>query len=403
MNLTRRITESFSNLTRYPMRTFFMMLGCILGVAALNLVVGVGSAVEQRLVKTVQMYFSASSILVTSGGNPFGGGPRGENTRLTLDDIEAVAAALPSIEAWDPMQVLDPAALKTGDASATGRVVGASDRAERVWQRGVTRGEYFDATAIARASRVALLGATLSRNLFKDDDPLGADILIAGAPFRIVGLLESVGTDIHGIDRDNEVVIPISTMLRRVMNVDSIRGAKLLVRDPAQVTQVARDIKSILRERHGLAAGQTDDFTVVTPMEVQNLVANTKRVLFIFLPLVAAVALLVGGVVSASLMLSSVSERTSEIGLRRALGARAGDIALQFLLETSSTTVVAGVIGTGLGVVTARLIAERLSLSPSLPWGAALLGLLLALVIGLAAGVVPARRAARLQPVDALR
>ena len=114
-------------------------------------------------------------------------------------------------------------------------------------------------------------------------------------------------------------------------------------------------------------------------------------------------ALLVGGIVSASLMLSSVSQRTSEIGLRRALGARTRDIALQFLLETSATTVVAGVLGTGLGIVAARLIAERLSLPPSLPWGAAMLGLLLAAMIGLAAGVMPARRAARLQPVDALR
>jgi putative ABC transport system permease protein len=403
MNFTRRITESFWNLTRYPMRSSFMMLGCLVGVAALNLVVGVGSAVERRLVNTVQMYFSASSILVTSGGNPFAGGPRGDGARLTLDDIEAVASALPSIEAWDPMQVLDPVPLKTGNASATGRVVGSSDRAERVWQRGVTRGEYFDATAVGRASRVALLGATLSRALFKGDDPLDAEILIAGAPFRVIGLLEPVGTDIHGIDRDNEVIVPISTMLRRVMNVDSIRGAKLLVRDPAQVTQVARDIRSILREHHGLASGQTDDFTVVTPVEVQKLVANTKRILFIFLPLVAAVALLVGGIVSASLMLSSVSQRTSEIGLRRALGARTRDIALQFLLETSATTVVAGVLGTGLGIVAARLIAERLSLPPSLPWGAAMLGLLLAAMIGLAAGVMPARRAARLQPVDALR
>jgi putative ABC transport system permease protein len=380
-----------------------MMLGCVLGVAALNLVVGVGSSVEKRLVGSVQRYFSASSILVTSGGNPFGGGPRGDAARLTLDDLEAVASGVPSIEIWDPMQVLDPVTIQALGRATTGRVMGSSENAERVWQRGATSGEYFDRNDVTRSSRVALIGVTLARKLFGGDDPVGSEVTISGAPFRVVGVLEPMGTDIHGIDRDNEVVVPISTLMRRIMNVDSIRGAKLLVRDPAQVQSVAREIKALLKERHGLAAEQTDDFTVVTPVEVMKMVALTKRILFVFMPLVAMLALLVGGVVAASLMILSVTQRTNEIGIRRAIGARARDIARQFLLEATATTLVGGILGTAIGAAGSVFVARHLSLPSSLSWGAIVGGVALSLVTGLLAGVAPARRAALLPPVDALR
>src|SRR5512142_338351 len=175
MNLARLIRESLRSLVRYPLRSTFMMLGCLIGVAALNLVVGVGSSVEKRLIGSVQRYFSASSILVTSGGNPFGGGPRGDSARLTLDDIEAVVSALPDIDTWDPMQVLDPATIQSPGGATTGRVMGSSENAERVWQRGVTSGEYFDRNDVTRTSRVALIGVTLARKLFGTDDPVGSE------------------------------------------------------------------------------------------------------------------------------------------------------------------------------------------------------------------------------------
>jgi len=380
-----------------------MALGCFLGVAALTLVLTLGRSVEKRLISSTQMYFGASSIFVMTGGNPFAGGPRGQGSRLTLEDLEAVATSLPSVETWDPTQVLDPAPLRTSDGSTTGRVLGASERSERVWQRSVSRGEYFDAAAVERASRVALIGTTVERELFKSQDAVGAEISINGAPFRVLGVLERMGTDIHGLDRDNEILIPITTLMRRVTNVDTIRAAKLLVKDAASVTETAADVRRLLRERHGLAPDQADDFTAVTPIQVQKLVSNTRQVLFLFLPLVAGVALLVGGIVSASLMLMSVNERVTEIGLRRALGARASDIAAQFLWETALISLTGGLFGaafgTGLSVVVAQKFAFAVSLSPS----ATFLGLALSTATGLAAGVLPARRAARLLPVEALR
>src|SRR5262249_30662068 len=183
--------------------------------------------------------------------------------RLTLDDAQALAA-LPEVEVWDPMQVVPAASIRREDTTQTVRLLGESERSERVWDRGVSAGEYFDATAVASSARVALIGETVARALFGDEDPLRAEILIGSVPFRVIGILAREGTDIHGMDRDNEVVIPISTAMRRVMNVDVIRAVKLLVRNPERVDATAAEVTRILRERHGKAEGQPSDFSLIT-------------------------------------------------------------------------------------------------------------------------------------------
>jgi putative ABC transport system permease protein len=390
-------------MARYKMRSGFMMLGSFVGVAALLGVVSVGNGVERKILKTVDQLFSASAVFVVSGGNMFASGSRGDAGRLTLDDIDAITAEVPGVEVWDPMLFQSDAQVRRGDASATVRLVGQSERAERVWVRQVVRGEFFDAAEVAHSGRVALLGPTAARSLFGDDDPLGGEIIIGGSAFRVLGLLEAMGTDAHGMDRDNEIVVPISTMMRRLLNVDTIRAAKMLVRDPAQVPVLAREATRILRERHAIAAGQPTDFNVITPLDVQRLVAKSQRIIFVFLPLVAAVAMLAGAVVAASLMLLSVSERTPEIGLRRAVGARPRDISLQFLSEAMVTTLCGGAAGILLGALASWGLAQRLGLESFFSWRAALTGLALAALTGFLAGVLPARRAAALAPAEALR
>lgn len=403
MKTNRLIAQSLRAMTRYKLRSGFMMLGSFIGVAAMVFVVSVGTGAEQKVLQTARSLFSESSLFVSSGGNLMAPGARGESSRMTLEDIEAIAAAVPSIEVWDPIQYLNPAQARYGDATATVRVVGQSERAERVWERPAIRGEYFDAAAVGHSSRVALIGTTVQRALFAGEDPLGADILIGGVSLRVIGLLESMGTDAHGFDRDNEVVVPISTAMRRLMNVDTIRGAKVLVKESSQVAETAREITRVLRERHSIAPDQPDDFSILTPVDIQKRVALMRRVVYLFLPLVAAIALLAGGVVSASLMLLSVSERITEIGLRRAVGARPRDVALQFLWETAVTTLSGGVAGILGGGLVALLLAQRLGLQSFFSWKAALGGLALSCLTGLVAGVVPAQRAALLQPSDALR
>ena len=403
MSTARLIRHSFKAMGRYKLRSGFMMLGSFIGVAALTLVVSIGEGAERKILTTVRQLFGGSSIFVITGGGRLMGGPRPGAARLTIDDAEAVAEELPGIEVWDPQQGYPDAPVRYGDASATARVIGESERSERVWDRSVSRGEYFDAAAVAGSARVALLGETVVKELFGDEDPLGAEILIDSVRFRVVGILERFGTDLHGMDRDDEIVIPISTALRRLLNVDTIQSAKFLVADPGAVDATAREVRRILRERHALTAGQPDDFTIITALQVQKMVAKTQQVLFVFLPLVAGVSLLACCVVAATLMLSAVNERVGEIGLRRAVGARPGDIQLQFLLEASVAILGGGLVGLLVGCIGAQVVADRFSLGDVLSWKAIILGIAAAVVTGLLAGVVPARRAARLMPADALR
>jgi putative ABC transport system permease protein len=379
-----------------------MMLGSVIGIAALTFVISVGPSAQRKILKTVGQMFGDSGIVVHDGGGEMMGGPRGPGTRLKIDDIAAVAKEQPGVEAWDPMQTMTTS-VRRGDSADNAVVRGESERWSQVWNRTASRGDLFDETAVTGSARVAIIGQTVAKQLFEDDDPVGADIQIGSVPFKVIGVLEPWGTDPHGMDRDNEVIVPISTLMRRLTNVDTISAAKLVTTDPAHSEEMKAEITRILRERHKLNEGQPNDFSVITATEIRRMVGQVQRVLFFYLPLVAAIALIVGGIVSATLMLASVNERVAEIGLRRAIGARSQDIRLQFLLETAITMLAGGVGGVAFGYLVAILGANRMHLEGLTPWMAALLGVFASSLIGLLAGVLPALRAASLHPAEALR
>ena len=402
MSTLRIAASSLRALGRYRLRTALMMLGTLVGVATLTFVVTAGQAASSRLAETVRQLFGASSVVVSAGGGFFLGGPR-DAARLTVDDVEAVAREVPGIEAWDPVLIVPDTPVRRAERSTSVRLMGLSGRSERVWGRTVSRGSYFDATDVARAARVAAIGETVARALFPAEDPVGQEVSVDAVPFRVVGVLESFGTDVHGFDRDNEIVIPVTTAMRRVNNVDSISAAKLLVGDRDNVESVAREVTLALRERHRLAQHQPDDFTVTSSVAVREIAGSVQRVLFFYLPLVSGASLLAALALAASLMFASVSARTTEIGLRRAVGASSQDISLQFLLETAVTTLLGGTLGLILGGGAAWLVARLCEVEVSVTPGAIALGLGLSLATGFIAGIAPARRASQLNPVDALR
>jgi putative ABC transport system permease protein len=272
-----------------------------------------------------------------------------------------------------------------------------------VWGRGVSRGQDFDASAVTGMGRVALIGETVVQSLFAGEDPIGGEVDIGSVPFRVIGVLDRFGVDLHGMDRDNEIVVPVSTMMRRVKNVDAISQAKLVVKDGGRDGDVAEQVRRVLRTRHAIAAGQPDDFHMTTSTEIRQMESKIERVLLLYVPLVGAVALVVGGIVAAVLMLASVSERVGEIGLRCAVGAAPRDIRRQFVLETAVTILLGGLAGTVLGIIGVKLATQRMPISAPFSWSAVLIGLAAAAVTGLVSGVFPARRASRLNPVDALR
>ena len=399
---TRLIAHSVGVMARYRLRSATVMLGSLVGVTALTLVVSLGQGMEAKVLKTVGPMLGDSSILIVSGGSRIMGSPRAGASRLTIDELTALATELGDIDSWDPQQEVS-SVVRYRETTATVRVLGQSERGERVWARTVTRGQYFDAAAVSTSARVAVIGDTVARNLFGDSEPLDAEIRIGAVPFRVIGVLEPFGNDMHGMDRDDEIVVPISTLMRRLTNVDTVSAARLVVKDPGREEEIASEIGRILRARHALASDEPDDFRIVTTVEVRDTVALIRRVLRLYVPLAAAVVLLVAGIVAATLMLSSVNERVGEIGLRRAIGARPEDIRLQFATETAVSVLTGGLGGLLLGYVAARFAATRLQLGVAFSWKAVLIGLVGSAIAGLLAGVLPARRAARLQPADALR
>src|SRR5579863_10157156 len=263
MNTMRLLSHSAGMMRRHKLRTGFMMVGSFIGVATLTLVISVGQAAKQKMLTMVRQVFGEASVMIMDGGGHMMGGPRNPGTRLNLDDIEAVAKQVPGVENWDPQQGLTTT-VRRGDAADLAQVLGESERYEQVWSRSAARGALFDSAAVKSSARVAIIGQTVADQVFKGEDPIGSDIQIGSVPFRVIGVLERWGTDPHGMDRDNEIVVPISTLMRRLTNVDTITGAKLVVAPGANQDEMVKQIREILRTRHSLASDQPDDFSILT-------------------------------------------------------------------------------------------------------------------------------------------
>lgn len=405
MKTRRLIRHGLRSLNRHLLRTFFMMMGTFIGVLALTIVMAIGQGTRDAVRENLERMFSGNSILLSAGGGGMmgGSGADGPTTTLTEDDLEEIQASVPGILVYDPMIMAMSREVVYQGSSSNVRVMGHSQNHERVWNRGVRRGAFFGEAEVRSSARVALIGETLVRDLFGGADPIGLQIRVGTVPVQVIGVLDTMGIDPHGWDRDNEVIIPYTTMMRRLMNIDYLQNAKILVDPGFDLDETVSGIEALLRERHALAEDELDDFSMMTPVQVQKMIASMNRIFTLFLPLLAAVSLLIGSIVVANLMLMGVNERSSEIGLRKAVGARGRDIWVQFLLESSLVTVAGGVLALLIGAVALSIIGKSMEGVNVMPWQAATLGMGASILVGLVAGVAPARRAAALDPVAALR
>lgn len=405
MKTGRLIRHGFRGMARHRLRTFFMMLGTFIGVLALTIVVAIGQGTRDTMISRIDKIFSGSSILLSASGGGSRGGPHSAESAVTLtvDDLDAIQASIATIKVWDPMLLAGSREVVYQGTSSTIRVMGHSTHYEEVWNRGASRGALFGDAEVRSSARVALVGETVARELFQGADPIGLQIRVGTVPFEVIGVLEEIGTDLHGWDRDNEVIVPYTTAMRRIMNVDNIGTAKLLAVSEAEIGASVDAIEALLRERHALAADEPNDFSMFTPVQVQQMVGSMNQIFTLFLPIIAGVSLLIGGIVVANLMIMGVNERRSEIGLRKAVGAREKDVRLQFLLESSLVTVVGGLIALIVAAATLTFVGRAMDFSGIMPWEAAVLGLGAAILVGLVAGVVPARRAAALESASTLR
>ncbi|MDW7681602.1 MAG: ABC transporter permease, partial [bacterium] len=344
------------------------------------------------------------SMMVFAGGGREMGQPGGEQvTTLKLADAEAILRDIPEVSGTAPFNRLPGRTIKFQERAHTATIFGVTQDWSWVWDWGTAQGNFITRENEQRLERVCVIGKTVKQEVFGDANPIGEQIRIGNVLFEVIGVLESRGTSPGGGDMDNRILIPLTTFMRRIANVDYIAGIKIRLHSAENMEQTSASIQNLLRERHKLAPGEPDDFRIITPTEVTQFAGKVAGTFNIFLVLVAAISLIAGGFVIANIMLISVSERRGEIGLRKAIGARNQDIRFQFMIETIAVTLTGGIIGIVLGFSGAFGFRAITQIPVSVSWESVALGIVFSAVVGLIAGLQPAKRAAALQPIEALR
>lgn len=404
MKKSRVLKVAFKGLGKNKLRTFLMMIGIVIGITALTLIVSVGLGAQARIMERVKK-FGLESMMVFAGagremGQPTSGQP---STSLKLEDAVVMKQEISAIADVAPFNRKGQAEVKFQEKSATTSVFGVTPSWAPVWDWDAAEGDFLTDEDLASLARVCVIGPTVQKELFGTANPIGEQLRIGNVQFEIKGIMQAKGTSPAGGDMDDRIYIPLSTLMRRVMNVDYISNVKIRLTTAKDMDKTAADIKALLRERHKLASGTPDDFTITTPTEVTKMAEKVAGTFNIFLALIAAISLITGGVVVANIMLISVNERRKEIGLRKAVGAKRKDIMLQFLYEATAVTLTGGVIGIVLGAIGAKILEAVTQMPTSISWESVALGIVFSSLVGIIAGLQPAKKAAALQPVEAMR
>jgi len=405
MKVISAVRVSLKGLTGNKLRTFFMMLGVLIGITALTIIVSVGQGAKLQVMQRMEKMGAFSAVMVVPGGGVTRGmgGVDNAPATLTAEDAQAVKAELPDVTDVAMVQIKRDVPVKFGGQSTTTVVWGVTPSHQKIRPAPLARGEFFGPEEQASAARVAVLGPDTAAALFGDADPLEETIRLDNVPFKVIGVLKRQGASPGGGNLDDRIIIPQATAARRLFNVTYLSQLVIQVKGNDQVAATAERVKAVLRERHHIAAGMPDDFSVRIAEQMLGIITGTSQTLTIFLSIVAGLSLLVGGFIVMNIMLISVSERTKEIGLRRAVGARRRDILVQFILEAGAVTAAGGLIGVLLGVGGAGVASRLMGWPAALSWPAIVGAVIFAGIVGLVFGVQPARKAAALHPVEALR
>lgn len=405
MKILSTVRVSLKGLTANKLRTFFMMLGVLIGITALTIIVSVGQGAKVQVMQKMENLGAFGAVMVVPGGGMTRGLGSVDSVpaTLTVEDAEAIQAEVPNVQDVALVQSKQGVAIKFGGQSTTTMVLGITPNYPAIRPTPVTRGEFFGPDEQTSTARVAVLGQDTAAALFGDADPLEQTIRIENVPFKVIDLQKRMGASPDGRNLDDRILIPQATAARRLFNLTNMTQLVIQIKGRNQVAGAADQVKQLLRERHHIAPGMPDDFNVRIAEQMLGILTASSRTLTIFLSIVAALSLLVGGFIVMNIMLISVSERTKEIGLRRAVGARRRDILLQFILEAGAVTAAGGLIGVLLGVGGALVASRLMGWPAALSWPAIVGAVIFAGIVGLIFGVQPARKAAALHPVQALR
>jgi putative ABC transport system permease protein len=408
MNVIALLRVALRALAINKLRSALTMLGIIIGVAAVIVMIAVGAGAQARVEEQIRA-LGSNLLLVLSGATTAGGVRLGFGSNFTLseDDALALAREIPEVSAAPALR--GSAQVVWGNQNWSTVIYGVTPEYLEVRQWALAAGRSFEPVDLAGATKVCLIGQTVAKQLFGGADPLEQVIRIRRVPFTVIGLLETKGQSMMGTDQDDLILMPISTARKRVLGAAHLAKQRSVgtiwvkVREGYDMKAAEDEVRALLRQRHRLQPGQDDDFSLRNLAEIAATREASSRVLALLLAAVASVSLVVGGIGIMNIMLVSVTERTREIGLRRAVGARARDILGQFLIEAVTLSLIGGLAGVAIGIGAAVGIAQvagwRIVLSPE----AVMLAVAFAFAIGVFFGFYPARKAAYLNPVEALR
>ena len=390
-----------------PLRSALTALGVIIGVASVVAMVSLGRGAQAQVQNSISS-LGSNLLIVVPGAMNTGGvrGAAGGFNSLTLSDADAIKQDVTGISAVAP-SVRSSAQVVADGANWNTRIEGTVPDylIARDWD--VAQGRFFDDAETRQARKVAVLGKTVSENLFPNTDPLGQRIRVSGTSYEIIGILGSKGQSGMGADQDDIILAPLQTVKRRLSGrqgrPDTVNQISIKAETEEAITQAQEDIENLLRQRHRIQVGDADDFTVQNLNSIAAAAQQATQTFTALLAAISAVSLLVGGIGIMNIMLVSVTERTREIGLRKALGARRDDILHQFTLEAVALSVAGGIVGLILGVLIAWGVTSAAKLPLILGAESALMAIGFSALVGVGFGAYPAWRAARLDPIEALR
>ena len=401
------VKVAFRSIAANKLRSFLTMLGVIIGVAAVIAMLGLGAGTKEVITATVRAM--GANLLVIRPGARMSGGVRGAGADrdLTLEDGQAILREIAEVVMVSP-EVSDFGQVKYMNKNTRTRILGQAVTFFKARNFDIARGSRFTEQDVERQARVAVLGPETATDLFGDMDPIGETIKIKGINFRVIGVTKAKG-DQGWMNPDDQVIIPYLTAMRQILGRDRLNALYVTVSDKADMAVVQEKVREVLRRQHRLQVGQPDDFNLMNLQEINESLSLVAGVLTTLLASVAAVSLIVGGIGIMNIMLVTVTERTREIGIRKALGARRIDLMSQFLLEAVTVSLTGGGLGIAFGVGTIWTFNYVASKFPNIGFEAKielwpiLLSFSVSVLVGVFFGWYPARKAARLDPIEALR
>ena len=393
-------------LGRNKMRTALTMLGMIIGVAAVITMVALGNGAQQQIEAQVQAG-GTNLIMVRAGNYRRGGisGGMGSSPRLKAKDVDAIREQVPGAQYLSASVNTRDQVIAAGENWLT-RIEGTDVELPLIRFWDVELGTFFTTTDVNSAAKVAVLGSVVRDNLFADGvDPVGQTIRVRNQSFKIVGVMEAKGSGSFGEDQDDTIFAPYTTVQRKLRGRDgtNISGITVSARSANDIARTTAQIEEVLRAEHELIQGQENDFMVRTQDDMMSMLTGTTQTMTLFTLAIAVVSLVVGGIGIMNIMLVSVTERTREIGLRMAVGAKGQDVLWQFLVEAVALSLVGGMIGVGIGFLVSQGLTEFLAWPTSVSPDAVAVSVGFAAVIGVVFGFYPAWKGAQLDPIESLR